>query len=401
VYVGHCQPLLFDRSPDVGAFEIKNYNTVKSYVETHNVECEWRTVTGCRAFWTPELMKGATDDVTKLKEQAPELGKRVDIITGDAELREHRLVGAPGATLSQGAASLWPYKLVAHILEKLLKEEKLNLQTNTPVTKIESKSDKHILHTPRGKITTANVILATNGYTSHLLPAFTGIIVPVRGEMSAQLPPANSSLLPNSYGFVGAKGGNANHDDYLVQRPFEGVPNPAGHLMFGGGRTAAKLGSIGESDDSVIDEGSAEYLRKSLLELMDLGGDVKHMTELKPTHEWTGIMGYSRDNHPWVGEVPDMPGVWLAGGYTGHGMPNGTLCGKAVVNMVLAKDEGKDLNALQATMVEEGDLPKAYIITRERFDAAMALPSVAVQDEGEVALDKNEHKLGVQPESAS
>jgi len=346
-------------------------------------------------------MKGATDDVTKLKEQAPELGKRVDIITGDAELREHRLVGAPGATLSQGAASLWPYKLVAHILEKLLKEEKLNLQTNTPVTKIESKSDKHILHTPRGKITTANVILATNGYTSHLLPAFTGIIVPVRGEMSAQLPPANSSLLPNSYGFVGAKGGNANHDDYLVQRPFEGVPNPAGHLMFGGGRTAAKLGSIGESDDSVIDEGSAEYLRKSLLELMDLGGDVKHMTELKPTHEWTGIMGYSRDNHPWVGEVPDMPGVWLAGGYTGHGMPNGTLCGKAVVNMVLAKDGGKDLNALQATMVEEGDLPKAYIITRERFDAAMALPTVAVQDEGEVALDKNEHKLGVQPESAS
>ncbi|KAK3060904.1 hypothetical protein LTS18_007455, partial [Coniosporium uncinatum] len=33
---GHCQPLLFDRSPDVGAFEIKNYNTVKSYVEMHN-----------------------------------------------------------------------------------------------------------------------------------------------------------------------------------------------------------------------------------------------------------------------------------------------------------------------------------------------------------------------------
>ena len=34
--------------------------------------------------------------------------------------------------------------------------------------------------------------------------------------------------------------------------------------------------------------------------------------------EWTGIMGYSRDNMPWVGAVPGQKGVWLAGGYSGE-----------------------------------------------------------------------------------
>ncbi|KAF1988931.1 FAD dependent oxidoreductase [Aulographum hederae CBS 113979] len=393
---GHCQPLLFDRSPDVASFELRNYNAVKSYIKEHNVACEWRELPGCRTFWTSALMKSAIVDVEALRNQAPKLGEMVEIITEDAQLKEHRVVGAPGATITQGCASVWPYKLIAHILEKLLSEERLNLQTNTSVTKLESKSDDKIaVHTDRGIITAPTVILATNGYTSHLLPDFSDLIVPVRGEMSALLPPSGSSRLSNSYGFVGAKGGNPNHDDYLVQRPFSDVPNPAGHLMFGGGRTAAKLSSIGETDDSVVDKGSARYLRETLLEVLDLGGNAEELKELEATHQWTGIMGYSKDNHPWVGKVPGMSGVWLAGGYTGHGMPNGTLCGKAVVDMVLAEAEGEDLKALHSRMVEEGDLPQAYLITSQRFEKAKNLPTVAAQDGDEAALDIRSFNLGV------
>ena len=143
--------------------------------------------------------------------------------------------------------------------------------------------------------------------------------------MTALLPPAKSTRLDNSYGFVGAMGGNPIHDDYLNQRPFSHVPNPAGHLMFGGGYVAKKLGMIGETDDSVLDDGSTRYLREMLLKLLVLGGETDGLEELKATHQWSGIIGTSKDRHPWVGAVPGRRGVWLAGGYSGMYLPNRLL----------------------------------------------------------------------------
>ena len=283
-------------------------------------------MTGCRTFWTESLAEAAADDVRGLKRDAPELGKKVTVIDDEESLKRHRVNGAPGATLTSCAGTLWPYKLITFILEKLIKKGRLNLQTKTPVTKIESFTGnveglvpglRQILHTPSGIIKARHVILATNAYTSHLLPEFADLIVPERGVMTALLPPTKSKRLENSYGFVGALGGNPIHDDYLVQRPFSDVPNPAGHLMFGGGYIGKKRKMIGETDDSVLDEGSTKYLRETLLKLLILGGETDGLSELKATHQWSGIWGTSKDHHPWVGAVPNRSGVWLAGGYSG------------------------------------------------------------------------------------
>ena len=358
------------------------------------------------------MAKVAADDVRDLKRHAPELGEKVTVIEKDeAELRKHKVKeDAAGATLTTGAGSLWPYKLIAFILEKLIKEGHLNLQTKTTVTKIEpctndtvkglATGPRQILHTPRGSIKARHVILATNAYTSHLLPEFADLIVPERGVMTALLPPAESKRLDHSYGFVGALGANPVHVDYLVQRPFTNVPNPAGHLMFGGGYVRRQLGVIGETDDSILDEGSTKYLREMLLKMLILGGETDGLTELEATHQWSGIWGTSKDVHPWVGAVPGRPGVWLAGGYsgasssllidlsemlltmsTGHGMPNATLCGKAVVEMVLAELSGVAVDAVQNKLVADGNLPKAYLITRERIERCEKLDSVQAQDE--------------------
>jgi len=333
-------------------------------------------------------MREAEEEIAYLKEVAPDIAHQVEVIKDKDALREQRVnpEHCVGATITKGAGSLWPYKLVTFILEKLVKEGKINLQTLTPVTQITSEGPKHTLHTTRGAISTGTVILATNGYTSAILPQFADLIVPVRGEMSALFPPKDSTLLPNSYGMVALLGQPANNDDYLIQRPFEGVPNPAGHLMFGGGRGSGILPSIGVSDDSVIDEGMAGYLRGALLKQLNLGGETDNLKELKAAAQWTGIMGYSRDNHPWVGMVPDYEGLWLAGGYTGHGMPNGTLCGKAVVELVLAHEVGENVLALQEKMIKDGDIPRSYIITKERIAKARLWPTVAVQDERGIHL---------------
>lgn len=304
----------------MAAFELRNYHAVKSYIEDNQIPCEWRSVAGCRTFWTQALAKAAAEDVENLKRDAPELGKVVTVVDDQKTMREQRVNDAPGATLTATAGSLWPYKLIAFILEKLIKESKLNLQTNTPVTRMESSKNLpgNLLHTHRGTVRARNVILATNAYTSHLLPEFADLIVPERGVMTALLPPKGSKMLAHSYGFVGAMGGNPMHDDYLVQRPFSGVPNPSGHLMFGGGHAWKKLKMVGETDDSVLDEGCTRYLRQSLLKLLLLGGETEDIDELKVTHQWSGIWGTSKDDYPWVGAVPDRAGTWLAGGYSGR-----------------------------------------------------------------------------------
>ncbi len=88
--------------------------------------------------------------------------------------------------------------------------------------------------------------------------------------------------------------------------------------MFGGGHVAAQLPTVGETDDSVLDEGCAAYLRRSLLELLRLGGELEGVEALQAEYQWSGVWGTSRDGHPWVGEVPGREGVWLAGGYSGE-----------------------------------------------------------------------------------
>ena len=326
---GHCQPLLFDSAPDVADFELKNVAAVQSYVEANDVPCEWRSVSGCRTFWTENLANVVQKHVEDLKSSKPDIGRRVTVVKDKHVLRDTYKVNKPEcATVTVSAGCLWPYKLIAFILEKLIKSGSLNLQTKTPVTSIhqdqdqsgdatDTESQRYTVTTPRGMIAARHVLLATNAYTSHLLPEFSDLIVPERGIMSALLPPRGSERLQNSYGFVGAMGANPTHDDYLIQRPYKGVPNRAGHLMFGGGRVASKLNAIGETDDSLVDEGSAQYLRQALLKLMDLGGETESLKELDCEFYWSGIWGTSKDHHPWVGSVPGRRNVWLCGGYSG------------------------------------------------------------------------------------
>ncbi|KAL1862271.1 hypothetical protein Plec18170_001096 [Paecilomyces lecythidis] len=397
---GHCQPLPFDRSPDVAAFEFKNVEAVRSYIEQNDIPCEWRLVTACRLLFDNRAFTAARIAIDKLKKVEVEVGKRIRTLTGSqkADLDRIRVQdGVAGVTMTEGALQLWPYKYVTFIIEKLVKEGRINLQTHTPVTNIEDiggKNARKLVCTPRGNIAALHVVLATNGYTSHILPDFQSLIVPMRCEMSALHPPEGSERLSNSYGMAGFEGDNPEHLDYLVQRPFYRSADgkrQGGHLMFGGGLSYATYDCIGQTDDDIVDIGEASYLRRALLKMIRLGGNAESLKELKASHQWTGIKGYSRDNMPWVGKVPrwqgstwsfDREGLWLAGGYSGHGMPNATLCGKAIVEMILSEDTQGSLayEAVCESLVTSKDLPSSYLITKRRLQAAMNLPTVAQQD---------------------
>jgi glycine/D-amino acid oxidase-like deaminating enzyme len=54
------------------------------------------------------------------------------------------------------------------------------------------------------------------------------------------------------------------------------------------------------------------------------------------THRWVGIVGYTDDLLPFVGEVPGRPGLYAAGGYSGHGNVLGYMAGKQLAHFVLS-----------------------------------------------------------------
>ncbi|KFZ18828.1 hypothetical protein V501_00993 [Pseudogymnoascus sp. VKM F-4519 (FW-2642)] len=357
---GHCQPKLFGQPPHISRFELENYTFLKSFIKENNIPCDWETVEGCKSFYSKAMFDMAISDSEASAKLDPELGKLMTPIRpGDANpsLKDVRLGSASlGALVQKPAASLWPYKLVAWMLEQLLErngsspEVSFNLQTKTPVTHIQSLADgRWMVHTDRGMVTANKVLLATNAYTSHLLPHFSDLIVPVQGQMSSLIPPPSISphtgkplSYTNSYGFLGNKSQNSNQDDYLVQRPFREVDGKfsGGELMFGGGRGQAAILGMGVADDTTIDKAVAHYLRTELNNELDLDND---NTELKASYEWTGIMGFSRDGRPWCGEVPTGmgggEGLFICAGFTGHGMPTTSLSAKYVADLMMGKQE--------------------------------------------------------------
>jgi glycine/D-amino acid oxidase-like deaminating enzyme len=58
------------------------------------------------------------------------------------------------------------------------------------------------------------------------------------------------------------------------------------------------------------------------------------------THRWVGIVGYTDDLLPFVGEVPGSPGLYAAGGYSGHGNVLGYLAGKRIAELITASSAG-------------------------------------------------------------
>jgi len=246
---GHCQPLLFENphEPSIGHFELKNFHTLQALIKDKHIDCEFVAQPGVRAIYSKHHLDEADMALHIMQSTSPELASMMQLITEKADLEKYRIPTALGAVVTSIAARVWPYKFVSRILEDLITSNELkgtfNLQTLTPVeclTPSGEGSERWMVKTPRGCIEARKVILATNAYTSHLIPAFADLIVPCRGQMSALKPLpslAGEKRLQTSLGFLGD-----GLDDYLIQRPNES----GGHLMFGGGRQHGP--SVGVTD---------------------------------------------------------------------------------------------------------------------------------------------------------
>ena len=251
--------------------------------------------------------------------------------------------------ITNSAGAFWPYRLVTGLFSRLLDKygDRFALETNTPVTSIEHDvaSDSqypYVLHTSRGIIRATNVIHCANGYTGHLLPNMRGKIWPLRGTMSTQ---ASGPNFPNdgatkSWSTLDkprydSKTGHFSYGLYYITQNAH-----TGDIFIGGEKQP--LTELLTSDDTTISKISEDTLRNVLPRIYDKGWSERDKPEVKKL--WSGIMGFTPDHMPWVGQVPKTitsragDGEYIAAGFNGYGMPLCWGCGEAVAKMLLGRE---------------------------------------------------------------
>ena len=170
-------------------------------------------------------------------------------------------------------------------------------------SRVESVDELHAEH----------VVVATDGYPSGLLGPLESMIIPTRGQMLATEPiPERLFDCPHysRHGF-----------DYWQQRE-------DGRILAGGFRDTAL------DDEFTTSEETTSAIQNSLESLVaDLVG-----WPVVPTHRWAGLFGFVPDFMPVVGRVPGEERLWVSGGYSGHGMVLGFMCGELVASAILGRD---------------------------------------------------------------
>ncbi|KAK9792851.1 putative FAD dependent oxidoreductase domain-containing protein [Seiridium cardinale] len=334
---------------DIANFEASQVYAVKELVEKEKIDCDFTLTRACDATVHEGLAKETEEAYMELVKSGVANLKDVHYTARKDAERVSGVKGALGC-FTFTAGHVWPYKMVTHLL-KLVVGKGANLQTHTPVTHLSEgplPDGRWLVSTERGSIKAKQVLLATNGYTAKLAPQFQDHIVPVRGICSRIMVPKDrvAPFLPQTYCIRYGPG----LYDYLI-------PRNDGSIVVGG----AKSEFWGDpshwynvSDDSKLIGPAKEYfdtlMQRTFIGWENSGAYVDKL--------WTGIMGYSSDSIPYVGDVPGKPGQKVLAGFSGHGMPLILLSAKGVVQMLR---QGKSF--------EDTGVPSIFKATKERLDS--------------------------------
>ncbi|KAF3935410.1 hypothetical protein ABW20_dc0103617 [Dactylellina cionopaga] len=378
---------------------------------------EIREVNGTHIFFEQEVLESSLEGLRTLQNDVPEMVRDWEVMDRETA-RKGLFIPAAAGAMCGPAGALWPYRLCSSILERLLKEhDSLKLESHTPVEGIEfdAASSTYKITTPRGCITTPTVIHANNAWVSHLVPGLRGKVFPLQAQMSAQTPPEDLSHIGNkhSYSFIHRRG-----FDYMTQRPIKSSVNSdgklttsGGEMMFGGGWAQAKnrgIDAIGLEDDTKVDYLAAVYLAALLPFAFKSGwgADNERTNEwcgVTVKNMWTGVIGLTADDMPWVGKVPSKitsrgkpkgkvqknngvkTGEWCSVGFGGEGMSSCWGCGTALARMMLGEDIVKNCKVKDKRLTcrdgeeevlswKDQDLedwfPTEFLITEERVKKA-------------------------------
>ncbi len=179
----------------------------------------------------------------------------------------------------------------------------------TPVDRLEHNGEWE-LSTPSGVVRARLVILAANAWISKLLPDFP--IYPTRGQVVATAPLPSVVVPFPMY---------ANHGYQYWRQTADG------RLVVGGWRDLDMAGEMGYEE--ILHADIQVALSAFVAATVGAGAKIEY--------RWSGCMGFTPDHFPLVGPVPGMPDLYVAAGYSGHGVSMAFRCGESVARSIEAR----------------------------------------------------------------
>jgi len=210
-----------------------------------------------------------------------------------------------------------PRKYLVGLLREIL-ATKGQVFAQSDVTSVEPTSRGWLLDVAGCNIQAEKVIVATNGYSSEHVPDWIGgRYMPVQSSVLVTRP-----LTDYEKEMQGWTRNRMCYDSRNLLHYFRLLPD--NRMLFG------MRGGLGASYQS---------------ETRAMRSVVRHFQRIFPkwrdvelTHYWSGLACLSRDLRPFVGEVPQAPGLYAAFGFHGNGVAMGSYAGHLVASQVLGRD---------------------------------------------------------------
>ncbi len=238
-----------------------------------------------------------------------------------ARAEQHQVIGTNyyyGGIVSHYYGILHSAKYHQGLLDAALSAG-VSLAANTAVLRLIPGKDGYALETDRGRVAVKDVAICTNGYTNTAFGALPWVrrrIIPIPAnqicteELSPEL---MKDVMPKGLPITDSK-----ENIYWVR------PTPDEKRLIFGARTGHD-----ERDPRIM----AEKLRTLMV------GVYPQLAETRLSHVWQGIMGFTFDKLPHIGETRD--GVHYATGFCGAGLALGTYLGEKLGHRILGDGEGE------------------------------------------------------------
>jgi glycine/D-amino acid oxidase-like deaminating enzyme len=278
---------------------------VKRLIRDEHIDCDLLFNGSVHLAWRPSHLE---EDRRYAQYMRTKLG--VTSLTLVEKDRLNEEIGSPsyyGGMVNQNAGCVDPAKYV-YGLARAAARKGVRLIESAEVQNISRENGKFELHTPGGRLLAKEVLIATNGYTSSLVPAIRQGILPIGSSIIVTEPLSDalqSELSPRGRTF---------HDSKNFLNYFHLTVD--GRMMFGGRRKlSADLDPLR----------SATELHGRLLEVFP------QLERVPITHSWTGNVAFTYDRTPHIGQAE---GIYYAYGYNGHGLAASSYMGREVARLM-------------------------------------------------------------------
>lgn len=188
---------------------------------------------------------------------------------------------------------------------------------HSPALKLKPNGTGHLITTPKGTVQARNVVIATNGYSSDDLPDWLAArYMPTQSTAMVTRPLSNEEIADQGW-----FSDQMSYDSRNMLHYFRLMPDRRFLIGMRGGLLSSPR----------VEAAIRRRLRSDFEQLFP------RWRHVETTHCWSGMVCLARDLVPFVGAVPQHPGLFAGLCYHGNGVAMGSYSGRLLADLVQGK----------------------------------------------------------------